>query len=545
MSARSWLKRFFAAVLVYSFAACTGGGGDVADDGNDGGGNPPPPSSDVDLSTEERAALVAALLDLETKASDSGQAQQARVARGAALAIQGGTKMTGVTVTGSPTSPAGLRDASLSGAVWAAGYQLDVLNMSGRTTPLRLHGALARMATGALVLTGGEATSGPIPPAFGVLFVPPSQFWLATAGQASSVPGAEGGACPIALSIPGVGCTLATFRAGFAVEDSTRAPIAGNTATGSQTATLVAGPDLRGVKISIDCAQATPLVSSLVCRWVPQPRLTVAFAGGSSGSVTPTPARDACLSPLAPCSWTFATGTTVELRASTFVSRSFFDGDFSDAGWTLEPLFGGNVGSVSTVQLATGGNPGSARRVTLSPAAAPATTATSSAVAMFWRNDAVHDPRSQGPIASLDFSQDHRAAPGPQFLALAIKQDGKYFLTSNRYADSQSWTRFTENELTPASFTRVSSDLSTQYAEGPDFSATGTPMQFGLYRGASTGYGGGGYTTVADVDNWMVNLRTQGAAVQTPVWTGCNDTAAGGVCYVNLADDRTVSLTFE
>jgi hypothetical protein len=56
---------------------------------------------------------------------------------------------------------------------------------------------------------------------------------------------------------------------------------------------------------------------------------------------------------------------------------------------------------------------------------------------------------------------------------------------------------------------------------------------------------GAGYTTVADVDNWMVNVRTQGAAARTPVWTGCSDTAAGGICYVNLADDKTVSLTFE
>ena len=530
------------AVLAFSLAACSGGGGDVADDS---GGNPPPPSSDVDLTAQERAALVAALLDLETKASDAGQAQQARVARGAALAIQGGTKMTGVTVSGSPVPPAGLRGTSLSGAVWAAGYQLDLLNMSGRTTPLRLHGALARTTTGAIVLTGGEATSGSIPPAFGVLFVPGSQVWLATAGQASSVPGAEGGACPIPLSISGVTCSLATFQAGFAVEAAVPAPIAGNTATGSQIATLVAGPDLRGVKITVDCAQATTLVAALVCRWVPQPRLTVAFTGGSNGSVTPTPAKDACLSPLAPCSWTFATGTTVELRASASGSRFFFDGDFSDAGWTLEPLFGGNTGSVTTAQLTAGGNPGSARRVALSPAAAPSPGTTSSAVALLWRNEATHDPRSQGAITGIDFSQDHRAAPGPQFLALAVKQDGKYFFSASRYADSQSWTRFTEGDLTPASFYRTPADLSTQYAEGPDFSATGLPMQFGLYRGASTGYGGAGYTTVADVDNWMVNVRTQGAAARTPVWTGCSDTAAGGVCHVNLADDRTVSLTFE
>ena len=540
MNARPWMKRLSTAVLAFSLAACSGGGGDVADDS---GGNPPPPSSDVDLTAQERAALVAALLDLETKASDAGQAQQARVARGAALAIQGGTKMTGVTVSGSPVPPAGLRGTSLSGAVWAAGYQLDLLNMSGRTTPLRLHGALARTATGAIVLTGGEATSGSIPPAFGVLFVPGSQVWLATAGQASSVPGAEGGACPIPLSISGVTCSLATFQAGFAVEAAVPAPIAGNTATGSQIATLVAGPDLRGVKITVDCAQATTLVAALVCRWVPQPRLTVAFTGGSNGSVTPTPAKDACLSPLAPCSWTFATGTTVELRASASGSRFFFDGDFPDADWTTSIIPYGNGGTATGIQQATGGNPGAARRMTLSIQGAPGPDTTSAVFAFSWKAGATHDPQTQGAIASVDFSQDQRAAPGPQFVALAIRQNLFTYVTTTRLADSQAWTRFTEHGLTSSSFTEVSA-YGTSPAT-PDFSATGAPMQFGFYRGASTGYGGAGYTTVADVDNWMVNVRTQGAAATTPVWTGCSDTAAGGVCYVNLADDRTVSLTFE
>jgi hypothetical protein len=80
-------------MLVVSMAGCGGGG-----DG--GGGTVPPPSNDVDLSTQERAALVAALQSLETSSIDSGQAQAARAARGAAMGIQGGTKMTGVTITG-------------------------------------------------------------------------------------------------------------------------------------------------------------------------------------------------------------------------------------------------------------------------------------------------------------------------------------------------------------------------------------------------------------------------------------------------------------
>jgi hypothetical protein len=82
-------------------------------------------------------------------------------------------------------------------------------------------------------------------------------------------------------------------------------------------------------------------------------------------------------------------------------------------------------------------------------------------------------------------------------------------------------------------------------AGGPDFSAGGTTMRFGFYRGASTGYGGGGYTTVADTDNWAMTVHTDGAGARAPAWSNCHDVNASGVCFVNLADDRTVTLTFE
>jgi len=48
----------------------------------------------VDLTASQRAALVAQLEGLEAQVEDSGQAQAARAARGAALAVQGGTKLT-------------------------------------------------------------------------------------------------------------------------------------------------------------------------------------------------------------------------------------------------------------------------------------------------------------------------------------------------------------------------------------------------------------------------------------------------------------------
>ena len=79
----------------------------------------------------------------------------------------------------------------------------------------------------------------------------------------------------------------------------------------------------------------------------------------------------------------------------------------------------------------------------------------------------------------------------------------------------------------------------------PNFQASGTTMTFGFFRNASTGYGGAGYTTAADTDNWTVTVRTEGAGARSPTWTNCNDTNSAGVCFVNLADNRTVNLSFE
>jgi len=111
----------------------------------------------------------------------------------------------------------------------------------------------------------------------------------------------------------------------------------------------------------------------------------VAFTGAAAGAVTPTPARDTCLSRRAPCSWSYATGTTVALRATGFGWRSFFDGDFPDSDWTTSILPFGNGGTATGIQQPTGGNPGAARRMTLSILAAPGPDLTSAVAAFSWK----------------------------------------------------------------------------------------------------------------------------------------------------------------
>jgi hypothetical protein len=66
-------------------------------------------------------------------------------------------------------------------------------------------------------------------------------------------------------------------------------------------------------------------------------------------------------------------------------------------------------------------------------------------------------------------------------------------------------------------------------ARGAELPGERNDDDFGFFRKASTGYAGAGHTTAADTDNW----------------TNCNDTNSAGVCFVKLADDRTVNLSFE
>jgi hypothetical protein len=529
-------------VVVLWLAGCGGGSG-----GDGGNANPPPSTSDVDLTAQDRASLVATLLDLESRLMDSGQAQAARAAHGAALALQSGAKMTAVTTTGMPLRAGALQTAAVVGATRAVGYQLEIRNMVGRAAPLTLHGALAWLPPGTIALTGSESTEGAIPPAFGVLAKGTSQIWIATAGRVSSTLVADTGACPVAIPIAGVtSCSLATFRAGFDLTAYTPAPFPGNTATEAQAASLVAGPDLRGVNVTIDCAQATGLVGKLFCNWVSQPRLTVEVTG--AGSVSATPAGQACNSPAGPCSWTFPTGTRVALKATGFGPNFFFDGGFLNDDWTIQSYLKGNGGTALGAQQPTGGDPGALRRVTLTMNDSPTPAApgvNSSVYSFHWKSGAVYAPSASGAIATLDFSQDARSVLRTQALSLVVKQGGEVYTTTLEFAESSAWTRFAHSGIDATGFAQLVPDLSTMLANRPDFSERGSPIQFGFMRANSTADGGPGYTTTGDVDNWLVIVRPVGSSTSPGDWTSCPDpSATTNTCYVNLVQDTTVRVAF-
>ena len=223
-----------------------------------------PTSNDVAPSAQDRATLQGELQQLATQVG-TGNAQASAALQGSALAIQLIDKVTNVSVSGTLRRvPNGGVNADLVGAAAAAGtgfqaygFQATLIHAPPTGNgQLVVSGVLAYALGAKIILTAGVPPGGPFgATAAGLLVNLPSAAWLASAGNTSSTAGQSTGACVGAPSFV-TSCLFAPFQAGFNISGSAPAPISGNTATGSQQATLAQGT-LRGVIITIDCALTT------------------------------------------------------------------------------------------------------------------------------------------------------------------------------------------------------------------------------------------------------------------------------------------------
>jgi hypothetical protein len=196
---------------------------------------------------------------------------------------------------------------------------------------------------------------------------------------------------------------------------------------------------------------------------------------------------------------------------------TFSDGTFADADWQLviEPYGGGGTAVAS--HQSSGGNPGDFRYIT--------NTVNGPAGSYFFgfheKTTATYNPQTQGAIDSISYSEDSIMFSGygeGQATGPALMQDGKIFyglsplpphyLMSNQ----SSWTHQTLTSLQADSF-YLSGPL-WMGSEHPDFSSLGDPIVFGFFR--SNGSAGGGYTIIAGIDNWSVNVNPGGATIPAP-----------------------------
>ncbi|ACB50697.1 hypothetical protein cce_1347 [Crocosphaera subtropica ATCC 51142] len=187
------------------------------------------------------------------------------------------------------------------------------------------------------------------------------------------------------------------------------------------------------------------------------------------------------------------------VQAATF---NYFDGTFNDADWTRTiRYFAGPSGSVSetATQSLTGGNPDEFRTMTQSWG-----NGTNARVYNFHSN-AIYDPATQGAIASIDYSADVigiSANVGGEFGdEFAIQQDGRIFRAANiGIPDVSPWQTRSVPGLTVTDF------IAFDGGSGPNFSSTGSPIQFGYGRGYSFN-GGFAASITSGIDNWSVTVR--------------------------------------
>jgi hypothetical protein len=194
---------------------------------------------------------------------------------------------------------------------------------------------------------------------------------------------------------------------------------------------------------------------------------------------------------------------------------TYFDGVFNGADWALATVTNAaGVGSGGVgFQVPAGGNPNEYRRIQHSLIVGPPLNG---AIFTFHINiNANYNPSTQGAITSIDYSEDSinftpdTIVPGAgQAAGLLIIQNGKYYRQQSPffvmpYSGFSNWAPNIATGLLAADFAEVTNTGIIMISSNPDFSAAGTNMQLGFWRGNS---GNGGYNTDCGIDNWRVTI---------------------------------------
>jgi hypothetical protein len=127
------------------------------------------------------------------------------------------------------------------------------------------------------------------------------------------------------------------------------------------------------------------------------------------------------------------------------------------------------------------------------------------------RAGAVHDPSVDGAITSVNFSYDlfHFNPPPSQAVAfgLLVLQNGTYYKSTDDLAFDAAWIGFSRVGVTALDLDKISGPA----GDHPDFSAAGSPLQFGYFSrntsdAASLHREGG-------IDNWSVTTLPEPTCV--------------------------------
>lgn len=198
-----------------------------------------------------------------------------------------------------------------------------------------------------------------------------------------------------------------------------------------------------------------------------------------------------------------ATFMIVSAGQSFALTTIFDDAEFPTSAWiavkALDTTFG-QQGTVSAVQLLSGGNPDAFRLMEHNH-----TTGQLGVAHLF--SGAIYDPSIRGPISSVSYAFDIRAlslgsTAGILFRPL-LYQNGSFFTVNltNLVSQTNMWVTRAHTGLVASSFCKIGNCFVK-----PDFSATGSVIQFGFFSYTSSP----GPTNRSEfaIDNWSVSIQS-------------------------------------
>ena len=200
---------------------------------------------------------------------------------------------------------------------------------------------------------------------------------------------------------------------------------------------------------------------------------------------------------------------TLALAASpTMASVTFFDGAFNDADWALTTITNANGagGTVQGSQVVSGGHGGSYRLVR-NTMVVSGQFAVVTGVHM--SNQSYYDPSTQGGFASINYSEDSKNFLPLMGTGLAILQGGNFYVLRDPglLYTLYDWGTNVRNGIVASDMHRLDANGNLYAGDNPNFSASGSQMQFGFWRGNGSGTTSSGtFNYETGIDNWSVSL---------------------------------------
>jgi hypothetical protein len=174
----------------------------------------------------------------------------------------------------------------------------------------------------------------------------------------------------------------------------------------------------------------------------------------------------------------------------------------------------GTGGSGITFGQSSGGNPGEHREFdTAVNAAAPGQYSAYYASLLFAGS---YDLGTQGAIPQLTYREDFRTASSVQMSGPVVRQGGNFYFAPVLTVSAAAWTSSNLLALTASDFYLVTNNPSLAYgldtSSNPDFSAAGGVIDFGVFRGSTSGPvpGGDADSAVGFIDNVVITIPGPG-----------------------------------